>query len=256
MSTEELSLKKFNMKRLRDNRCCMVIGKTGSGKSILIKTLAYYKRYMKSAIVVSGTETSNKFFSSFIPDAWIYNEVTTELLDHILKKQKEKVENEVENPEVLLILDDCIFDNKFMKTTQMRELLMQGRHWKIFLVVSSQYVMDIPVAIRANVGYVFIFRENIIKNRRRLHENFVGVVEKFKDFNTIMDECTKDYHCLVSDNTSLSNDIEDCIFWYKANPELEFKIGSKQVWDMNKKYKKQGNQVVKKKKKSLVHRIY
>ena len=46
-----------------------------------------------------------------------------------------------------------------------------------------------------------------------------------------MNSCTEGYDCLVLDNTSRSNKITDCVYWYRAKPDRKFKIGSKQLWE-------------------------
>lgn len=50
-----------------------------------------------------------------------------------------------------------------------------------------------------------------------------------------MDSCTENYECLVLDNTSKSNRIEDCVFWYKAKIRKNFKVGAPQYWQTHKK---------------------
>jgi hypothetical protein len=46
-----------------------------------------------------------------------------------------------------------------------------------------------------------------------------------------MDQCTQNYECLVIDNTSQSNKLEDCIFWYRAEMHPEaFRIGAPEFW--------------------------
>jgi hypothetical protein len=77
-----------------------------------------------------------------------------------------------------------------------------------------------------------------------------------------MDQTTADYECLVVDNNSKSNKLNDQIFWYKAQPRPDFKLGSKEFWDLSKdladddgeefdpsKGKKKGSQVTVKKSK-------
>lgn len=54
-------------------------------------------------------------------------------------------------------------------------------------------------------------------------------------FNKVMDSCTENYECLVLDNTSKSNRIEDCVFWYKATLRKNFKVGAPQYWQTHKK---------------------
>jgi hypothetical protein len=43
----------------------------------------------------------------------------------------------------------------------------------------------------------------------------------------------------VLDNTSKSNNIQDCVYWYRAKPNRKFRIGSKELWSYcEKKYDK------------------
>jgi hypothetical protein len=95
--------------------------------------------------------------------------------------------------------------------------------------------MDLPPALRANVDYVFILRENIIQNREKLYKSFFGIFPNFDMFNKVMDACTENYECIVLDNTSKSNRIEDCVFWYKARMHKNFKVGAPEYWQAHKK---------------------
>jgi hypothetical protein len=96
--------------------------------------------------------------------------------------------------------------------------------------------MDLPPALRANIDYVFILRENIVANRERLWKNFFGIFPTFDLFGKTMDACTENFECLVLDNTVKSNKIEDCVFWYKAKyPPPKFKVGSQTFWQAHKK---------------------
>ena len=88
-----------------------------------------------------------------------------------------------------------------------------------------------PPDIRTQIDYVFCLRENIIANQKRLYENFFGCFQKFSHFQEAFISCTNNYECLVLDNNSKSNKIEDCVFYYKATPDRNYKIGSKELWN-------------------------
>ena len=49
-----------------------------------------------------------------------------------------------------------------------------------------------------------------------------------------MDQCTENYECLVINNNAKSNKLQDQIFWYKAEPHGNFKLGSKEFWELSK----------------------
>ena len=56
----------------------------------------------------------------------------------------------------------------------------------------------------------------------------------FESFSQVMDQCTENFECLVIDNNSKSNKLHDQIFWYKAEPRGDFKLGSKEFWEISK----------------------
>jgi len=116
----------------------------------------------------------------------------------------------------------------------MRLLFMNGRHWKIMLVITMQYPLGIPPTLRTNIDFVFILRENYIANRKRIYENYAGMFPTFESFCQVMDQCTENYECLVINNNSKSNKLQDQVFWYKAENHNDFKLGSKEFWELSK----------------------
>ena len=58
----------------------------------------------------------------------------------------------------------------------------------------------------------------------------------YESFAQVMDQCTENYECLVIDNNSKSNKLHDQIYWYKAEPHSDFKLGSKEYWDLSKEH--------------------
>ena len=113
-------------------------------------------------------------------------------------------------------------------------VLMNGRHWKIMLIITMQYPLGIPPNLRTNIDYVFILREPYIKNRRIIWENYAGMFPTFESFAQIMDQCTENYECLVINNNAKSNQLHQQIFWYKAEQRADFKLGSKEFWELSK----------------------
>jgi hypothetical protein len=49
-----------------------------------------------------------------------------------------------------------------------------------------------------------------------------------------MDQCTENFECLVIHNNSKSNKLTDQVFWYKADLHNEFRLGSKEFWELSK----------------------
>jgi len=222
----------------------VLIGRRDTGKSFLVRDLLYYHQDIPIGTVISGTEAGNGFFSEHVPKLFIHDEYNSGIIENILKRQKtvlKQVKKEMEaykrtniDPRAFVILDDCLYDNKWTKDKLMRLLFMNGRHWKIMLIITMQYPLGIPPNLRTNIDYVFILREPYIANRKRIWENYAGMFPTFESFCQVMDQCTENFECLVINNNAKSNKLQDQIFWYKAQNHSNFRLGSKEFWELSK----------------------
>lgn len=246
-----LELKKFDMKHIsfKANEAkgpvVVLIGRRDTGKSFLVRDLLFYHQDIPIGTVISGTEEGNGFYGKLVPKLFIHNEYNTVIIENILKRQKQvlkQVKKELEtfkkstiDARTFVILDDCLFDATWSKDKLMRLLFMNGRHWKIMLIITMQYPLGIPPTLRTNIDYVFILREPYIANRKRIYENYAGMFPTFESFSQVMDQCTENFECLVINNNSKSNKLQEQVFWYKADSHNDFKLGSKEFWEMSKK---------------------
>lgn len=211
----------------------VVIGKPGTGKTTLITNLLYHMKHIYPVgLVVSGTEDSNGHYSKVFPSTFVYNELDNDVIDNYIKRQK-LAKKYINNPWSILLLDDCTDDPKIFNDPLYQGLFKNGRHWKMLFILSLQYCMDIKPVIRTNVDGCFILRETNLKNRRSLWENYAGVIPDFSQFCDIMDQVTDDYTALYIKNTGQSNNLEDCVFYYKANQVKDFKFGCNEYWDFH-----------------------
>lgn len=222
-------MRKFDPSKIGNDKVCVVIGKRGTGKSTLVTDLLYHKRNIPVGVVMSATEEGNHYYKQFIPDLFIYGDYSKDTIEKVIARQKKLVALNKMDP-AFILLDDCMYNKSFMKDTCIRQCFMNGRHWKIFFLMTMQYCMDLSPDLRANVDYVFVLRENVIQNRERLYKAFFGVFPSFDLFNKVMSACTENFECLVLDNTSRSNKLEDCVFYYKAPIRKGFRIGSDAMW--------------------------
>ena len=245
-----LELKKFDMRQIsfksteNTGPVIVLIGRRDTGKSYLVRDILYYHQDIPIGTVISGTEAGNNFYGSHVPKLFIHEEYSSAIIENILKRQRtclKQVTKEIQtykrssiDPRAFVILDDCLFDAGWTKDKLMRLLFMNGRHWKIMLVITMQYPLGIPPNLRTNIDYVFILREPYISNRRRIYDNYAGMFPTFESFCQVMDQCTENYECLVVNNNAKSNKLTDQIFWYKADIHAHFKLGSKEFWELSK----------------------
>ena len=139
------------------------------------------------------------------------------------------------DPRAFLILDDCLYDNTWIKNADVRSLFMNGRHYKILFILTMQYALGIPPNLRTNIDYVFLLREPYLTNRKRIWENYASMFPTLESFCSVMDQTTENYECLVINNNAKSNKLNDQIFWYKAENHPPFRLGANEFWEMSKK---------------------
>jgi hypothetical protein len=245
-----LELKKFDMRKIEFNPnansgpVIVLIGRRDTGKSFLVRDLLYYHQDIPIGTVISGTEAGNGFYGKLVPKLFIHDEYNSAIIENILKRQRivmKQIKKEKEaygksniDARAFVILDDCLYDNSWAREKVMRLLFMNGRHWKIMLVITMQYPLGVPPNLRTNIDYTFVLREPYLTNRKRIYENFAGMFTTFESFCQVMDQCTENYECLVISNNAKSNKLEDQIFWYKASAHNQFRLGSKEFWEMSK----------------------
>ena len=245
-----LELKKWDMRwitfKADENKgpVIVLIGRRDTGKTFLVRDLLYFHQDIPIGTVISGTEAGNGFYAAHVPKLFIHNEYSSVLIENILRRQKtvmKQIQKEMEtnrrsniDPRTFVILDDCLYDSTWTRDKLMRLLFMNGRHWKVMLIITMQYPLGVPPALRTNIDYVFILREPYLSNRKRIWENYASMFPTLESFNSVMDQTTENYECLVINNNAKSNKLYDQIFWYKAENRPNFKLGSKEFWEISK----------------------
>jgi hypothetical protein len=222
----------------------VVIGRRDTGKSFLVRDLLYHHQSIPAGLVMSCTEAANHFFSELVPKMFIYEEYDSSLIFKTLARQKKAVQKYTRemkdggtqfDPRTFVILDDCLYDDSWSRDKLMRCIFMNGRHWKIMLIITMQYPLGVPPVLRTNIDYTFILREPNGSNRRKIWEHYASMFTDFQMFERVMVTCTENFECLVVNNNSKSNRLQDQVFWYKALPRPEFRLGSAELWEMSKK---------------------
>lgn len=211
----------------------IVIGGSGSGKSKLIKSLIYSKKHMiPCGMFMSGSEDNNHDLNEYIPDLFVYNSYDEKSLESLIKRQKYAQKYKVPNPWCLLLLDDVTDSSKIFNSEIQSALFKRGRHMKLMYILSLQYALDLRATLRNSIDGVFILREPSPKIRRKLWENYAGIIPDFKMFCDMMDQLTTDHTAIYIHNRSTSNNIEDCVYYYRADIKKldSFKFGCPEFW--------------------------
>ena len=130
----KLELKKFDITHIKSDSVVVLIGKRNTGKSFLVKDLLYYHTDLPIGTVVSATESANRFYGDFIPNAFIHEEVDPQLVQNVITRQKlvmKKLNKEKKlygtsriDPRSFIILDDCLYDGSWAKDIKIYALYL------------------------------------------------------------------------------------------------------------------------------------
>jgi hypothetical protein len=248
-----ITLRKFNMQWIGDNKIVVLIGPRTRGKSTILLDYLYYNQDIPFCTCIAPTDAFNSAYGSHIPSRFIFSKYTPELLEKFLKRQHELKgkktaanmgygDTRYKNVDCrgLLIMDDCLADSKGAKgwknDPSLRWIFMNGRHAEVTFILTMQYQVGIPPELRVNIDWAFLCRETKKIEKEKLLKYYAGIFNDFNMFNQIFNKCTRDKKCMVIDCLSESDKIEDQVFWYMADIHDGFRICYNEFWKDNEKY--------------------
>ena len=231
-------------KVLKEDRTIIIIGKRNTGKTTCLKSICYHMRKRVDFVLAfSPTRSTRQMLAEIIPQSYIHSTFEPEVLERCVAVQTHA---ESRSRKVLILIDDFAYDSALFKSDVMRELFLNGRHLRMGVIITAQYLMTVPPIFRSNTDVVMTFRENVLSVRQNLHKSFFGIFPTMQEFATAMDEVTKEYGVLVLNNASQSTSVHDTkdppILWYKAKLDLPpFYMGRRVYWQLHRRFANRRN---------------
>ncbi len=209
-------IKKLDVEALKPHRISLLLGRRGSGKSVLLRDLlANMKDRFDFAMAMCPTMESSTLLKRHLPECFVFDRYLQSKVDALVKLASACAAQHKERS-FLLILDDVMYDKAICRTQSFRYLFYNGRHARVTVILLLQYLVDMPPDMRSQVDYVYTMKENTIQNRMKLYKMFFGVFATFEDFVAVLDRCTQNFETLMLDNTLQTNGPAECVFWYRA----------------------------------------
>lgn len=222
---DKLKIKEFKLNMIGKHASIVVIAKRGSGKSFLCRALLDHFKNIPVSAIICETERFDPFYSKFFPESFIYQFYTSELIEKLLNRQLKIKEKNDElkkigkrvDPSALILMDDCFADSKSWKNEPtIKELLFNGRHYKITYILAMQFPLGISPALRSNFDYIFLLADDEMSNQKRIFEHYAGIFPNFHAFRDIYSDLTINNGCMVLVNKGARSSFFDKLFWYKA----------------------------------------
>ena len=204
------------------NKIVSLIGKRNSGKSQMLRYLYNQQKHLFRAVfVVCPTETVNSFYSDLVKKENIFDSYNEEWVEKLITKmtQVNAGKSEKDASHILLILDDLCSDTNFHQSKSFKKLCTRGRHVKISVIITSQYIYQIPPVARNNSDFILCSQMNTQGLDLLSTEFLFGNLSK-KDFIDLYYKNTADYGFLViNNNCTKSNDDINEIYGSLRVPE-------------------------------------
>lgn len=208
------------------NKAICLCAKRNSGKSELLRYLYLMNKHLFNKVfVICPSEGVNKFYEDIIPKEDIFEKYNDEWVEKLIKKltQINAGLNDDEAQHVLIILDDCCSDTRFHQSESLKKLFTRGRHIKVSLIITMQYLNQIPPVARNNCDYLMVGQLNTQGVELLTKEFMVGTISK-RDFITLYHLGTSNYGFLVINNNSTQDNSNiDLIYGLIKVPEKYIK---------------------------------
>jgi len=239
---DRFNFQRFKPKWFAPGSVAVMIGKKGTGKTTVMMDLCYSLRHCPEVTLFQKTYDTNPAFWDVVPGLFSYNVWRTDVVQKIIdrqKKENKKREREGRPPRYhTLVIDDLACDETFLKDKLLAELFMNARWLKLNIIITLQYALKLTPDLRDNIDWVFMLKEILPGNRRRLYDHFCGQFDTPKEFYSVFEKMTENRSCMVLNTTGLSNKISDNYFHFKAtprnfheNPSLpKWQMGSRAYW--------------------------
>lgn len=234
-----LPINEFRLRKMQHYATICMIAKRGSGKSWIVRELLYHYRDIPVGTIICPTDKMSKFYGIFFADLYIHYDYSSELIQGILLRQDKMIEkyNEylakkrVVDPRAFIIMDDCLADEKaWVNDKFIRELLMNGRHYKVMYILTMQAPLGIKPQLRNQFDYVFLLFTDKVAEQKKIYDHYAGMFPTFDAFRQVYSGITKDFGAMVINNRGNMDNFLEKVYWYKARKldDTDVTIGCKQ----------------------------
>lgn len=221
------------------------IGKRREGKSFCARWILSAVHHHFPRVWCFTNTKINGYWQDMIPDKFVFDQYEPAVMEQIIVRQKalikwmkkhpDEAERQKVNPNIIIILDDCINQDLHHSLAEhLKYVFFNGRHLKILFIITLQYARGIPPGFRENIDMCFLYRMHSIAQKEAICENFLGNYPK-KTALKILSECVwQDHETGVRQflcvDTSGNSDLGHELYVGQATEPPKFKIGCEEWW--------------------------
>ena len=188
------------------NNIVCLVAKRKSGKSQLLRYIVSKNKHkFDKMFLICPTQAINDFYEEdLFKKENIFENYSDNWVTTLMKKMGEinaKKTNDKECKHVLLVLDDVCSDTDFHHSKTLKQLATKGRHYKITLFITCQYLYHVPPIFRSNVDWMIVGQINSQGLDILTSEFIAGEITK-QEFIKMYYKATSNYDFLLINNNS------------------------------------------------------
>lgn len=180
----------------------LISGRSGGGKTNLILNIltkeTMYGNFYHYILVFSPTagEYDDSYKVMNIPKENFIREFNGETLNKIIEKRKEQIKKDgiekvSKTSRMLIIMDDVIADETFLKSKEALIMFCLLRHYLVSIIVLLQSYNKLPKTLRKNCNAVCVFPSEQAEIETLIDEITPAGMKK-RDFEKVIDYCCSD----------------------------------------------------------------
>ena len=191
---------------LASNCSICLVGKRRAGKTSWARYICQHlKLKCPRFIVICGAKDTGNEWAINLHPLFIMDKHDLSTLLEIRNYQNSKVpDNGQKIPDrykLCLIIDDMGHDARFLKNGIMKDILTNGRHYGISIIILCQYFNQLPADSRAQIDYLGMLRTNNDDHLKKVAKEYCGGAE-YKNFKHVAFEITSNHGLCWIDNTN------------------------------------------------------
>ena len=185
----------------------LVIGRSGSGKTQAIVNMmtntALLDDYFDIVYLFTDAKPDRELIKDLkLEKKYIISDFKEDQVLEIMNKAERTIQEKgfKNSPKIMMIFDDILSNQKFLKSKTVVKLATANRHFNISYIFASQYFKKLPPVLRTNARYYMIFPSSQSETIK-MADDLTPARMSNKKFIELLGHATKERYSFLSINT-------------------------------------------------------
>tara|TARA_R110001632_G_scaffold45249_1_gene114972 strand:- start:8523 stop:9296 length:774 start_codon:yes stop_codon:yes gene_type:complete len=185
---------------------CLIIGRSGSGKTQSMVNILTNDNLLGDYFDIVYLMTDAQPDKELIKDLKLEKKnIITDFDEEKVKEIMDKAERTIKkdsfknSPKIMMVFDDILSNQKFLKSKTATRLATANRHFNISYIFCSQYFKKLPPVMRCNARYTMIFPSSMSEIEKIADELTPARMSK-KQFISYLQYATKERYSFLAIN--------------------------------------------------------